>query len=83
MEGDTETKFGSDTEGKTIQWLSLLGNHPIYSYQIQTLLWMSSSACWQEPNIAVFWEALQVSENTEVDAHNHLLDWAQGPQWSS
>jgi hypothetical protein len=38
MEGDTETKFGAETEGKAIQWLSYLGIHPIYCYQTQTLL---------------------------------------------
>jgi hypothetical protein len=58
MGGDTETKFGVETEGKAIQWLSHLMIHPIYSYQTQTLLWMPISACWQEPDIAVSWEAL-------------------------
>jgi hypothetical protein len=45
MEGDTETKFGTEIEGKFIQWLSHLGIHHIYSYQTQTLLWMPTSAC--------------------------------------
>ena len=36
--GDTETKHGSETEGKTMQRLPHLGIHPIYSYQNQTLL---------------------------------------------
>ena len=45
LEGDTETKYGAETEGKTIQRLPLLGIHPIYSYQTQTLLWMPTSAC--------------------------------------
>jgi len=34
------------------------GDHPIYSYQTQTILWMARSACWQEPDIAVSWDAL-------------------------
>jgi hypothetical protein len=38
MGGDTETKFGAETEGKAIQRLSHLGTHPISSYQTQTLL---------------------------------------------
>jgi hypothetical protein len=35
--GDTETKCGAETEGRTIQRLSHLGIHPIYSHQTQTL----------------------------------------------
>jgi hypothetical protein len=44
MEGVTETKYGAESEGKTIQRLPYLGIHPIYSHQTQTLLWMSTSA---------------------------------------
>jgi hypothetical protein len=35
MEGVTETKFQAKTEGKTIQRLPHLGNHPIYNHQTQ------------------------------------------------
>ena len=42
---NTETKCGAETEGKAIQRLSHLGIHPIYSHQIQTLLWMPRSTC--------------------------------------
>jgi hypothetical protein len=45
MGGNTKTKCGAETEGKTIQRLSNLGIHPIYNYQTQTLLWMPISAC--------------------------------------
>ena len=83
MEGVTETKCGAETEGKAIQRLPHLGIHPIYSYQTQTLLWMPTSACWQEPDRAASWEALQCLTNTEVNAHNQPLDWAQGLQWRS
>ena len=44
MGGDTETKFGAETEEKAIQRLPHLGIHPIYSYQTQILLWMPISA---------------------------------------
>ena len=44
-EGDTETKCGAESEGKTIQRLPHPGIHPIYSYKTQTLLWMPTSAC--------------------------------------
>ena len=60
MEGVTETKFGAKTKGMTIQKLTHLGNHPINNQQTQTLLQMSTRACWQETNIAVSWEALPV-----------------------
>jgi hypothetical protein len=41
--GNTETKYGAETEGKAIQRLPHL-IHPIYSYQTQALLWMPTSA---------------------------------------
>jgi hypothetical protein len=44
---------------------------------------MSRRPCWQEPEIAVSWEALLELTNTESDAHSHPLDWEQGPQWTS
>jgi hypothetical protein len=42
--GDTETKYGAETEGKIIQRLTHLGIHLIYSHQTQTILWMPTSA---------------------------------------
>ena len=58
MGGDTETKCGAETEGKAIQRLPHLGIHSINNYQMQTLIWMPTSACRQEPDITVSWEAL-------------------------
>jgi hypothetical protein len=40
MEGVTETKFGAETEGRTIQRLPHLGIHTIKNHQTQTLLQM-------------------------------------------
>jgi hypothetical protein len=40
MKGVTETKFGAETEGKTIQRLPHLGIHLIYNHQTQILLHM-------------------------------------------
>jgi hypothetical protein len=40
MEGVTETKFGAETEGRTIQRLPHPGIHPIKKHQTQTLLHM-------------------------------------------
>jgi hypothetical protein len=45
MGGDTETKCGAETEGNVIQRLPHMGIHPINNHQIQTLLWMPTSAC--------------------------------------
>ena len=41
---NTETKYEAETEGKAIQRLLHLGIHPIYSQQIQTLLWIPRSS---------------------------------------
>jgi hypothetical protein len=45
MEGVTETKFGAETQGKTIQRLPHLGIHPIYNHKTQTLLHMPGRFC--------------------------------------
>ena len=82
MEGVMETKFRAETQGMTIQKLPHLGIHFINSHQAQTLLQMPTRACWEETDIAIFWEALPV-RNTEVDVHRHPLDRAQGLQWRS
>jgi hypothetical protein len=44
MEGGTETKFGAETEGMTIQSLPHLRIHPINNHQTRTLLWMPTRA---------------------------------------
>jgi hypothetical protein len=48
MKGVTETKFGAETEGRTIQRLPHPGIHPINNYQIQTLLHMPARFCLQD-----------------------------------
>ena len=45
MEGVAETKFGAETEGRTMQRLPHLGIHPIISHQTQTLLHMPARFC--------------------------------------
>ena len=42
----------------TIKRLTNLAIHPTYNRQTKTLLWIQGSACWQEPDTAVSWEAL-------------------------
>jgi hypothetical protein len=80
MEGVTETKYEAETEGMTIQRLTHFGIHLINNHQDQALLWMPTRACWQDPDIAVSWEALTVPDKY-VNAHSHPLDGAQGPEW--
>jgi hypothetical protein len=69
--------FLAEIERITVQRLPHLGIHPINN---QTLLQMPTRFCWQEPDIAVSCEALPGLANTEVAAHSHPLDGAQGPQ---
>ena len=45
MEGVTETKFGAETEGRTIQRLPHPGIPPIYNHQTQILLHMPERFC--------------------------------------
>jgi hypothetical protein len=45
MEGVTETKFGPETEVRTIQRLPHLGIHPINNHQNQTLLHIPARFC--------------------------------------
>ena len=52
--------------------------------QSGSLNWMSTSACWQKPDIAVSCERpCQCLTNTEGDALSQPLNWAQGSQWRS
>ena len=60
MEGVTETKFGAEMGGRTIQRLPYPGIHLINNHQTQTLLQMPRRACWQEPDIALSWGAFPV-----------------------
>ena len=62
MGGKMETKCGAETDGKAIQRLLHLQLHRIYNHQIHTLLQMPRSACWQEPDTSVSWEALSDPE---------------------
>jgi hypothetical protein len=45
MERVSETKFGAETKGMTIQRLPHLVIHPINTQQNWTLLWMPIRAC--------------------------------------
>jgi hypothetical protein len=78
MEGVTETKYEAETEGVTIQRLPHLRIHPIENHQTQTLLWMPTRACWQEPGIAVSWEALPVPDKYRSGCSQPSIGWSTG-----
>ena len=79
MEGVTETKCEAETEGMIIQRLPHLGIQPINNHQNWTLLWMPTRACWQEPDIAVSWEALLVPEKYRSGCSQLSIGWSTGP----
>jgi len=63
--GNTGTKSEAGTEKKVIQRWPHLGIHPIWSYQIQSLLLMPRSTWWQEPDMDVSWEAVLLTDVNE------------------
>ena len=75
IEGVTETKFGADTEGWTIQRLPHLGIHPIISQQTQALLHMPARFCWKDPDIAVSCEAMPVPGNYRSECSQSSIGW--------
>ena len=79
MEGVTETKFGAEMEGWTIQRLPHPGIHPIISHQTQTLWHMPTCFLLKGPSYSTLVRLCQCLANTEVDAHSHLLNGTQGP----
>jgi hypothetical protein len=72
MKGVTETKYGAETEGMTIQRLPHLGIHPYTTTKPRHYC-----GCQQElgDRSLISHERLcQSLTNTEVDAHSHPLD---------
>ena len=79
MERVTETKFRADMEGRTIQRLPHSGIHPINNYQTQTLLHMPARFCWQNPDIAISWEAMPVLGKYRSGCSQSSIGWDTGP----
>jgi hypothetical protein len=79
MEGVTETKFGAEMEGRTIQRLPHPKIHPIYNHQTQTLLHMSERFCWQDPDIAISCEAMPVPGKYRSWCSQSSIEWNTGP----
>ena len=76
MGGVTETKFGTETEGRSIERLPHLGIHPINNHQTQTMADANKSlltGAWYSCLPRGSASAWQI----QVDAHIHLLGRAQ------
>jgi hypothetical protein len=78
MEGVTETKFGAEMEGRTIQRLPHPGIHPINNHQTQTLLHMPARFCWQDPDIAVSCEPMPVPGKYTSGCSQLSIGWNTG-----
>ena len=78
MEGVTETKFGAETEGGTIQRLPHLGIHSINNHQTQTLLHMPERFCLQDPDIAISCDAMQVPGKYRSGCSQSSIRWNTG-----
>jgi hypothetical protein len=76
MEGVTETKFRGENQGMTIQRLPHLGIHLITNYQTQTLMQITTRFCWQEPDIAISWEALPVPGKYRSGCSQSSIGWS-------
>jgi hypothetical protein len=79
MEGVTETKFGAETEGSTIQRLPHPGIHPINNQQTQTLLHMPARFCLHDPDTAVSCEAMPVPGKYRSGCSQSSIGWNTRP----
>ena len=79
-EGVTETKFGAETEARTMQRLPHPGIHNIISHQMQTLLHMPARFCLHDPDIAVSCEAMPVPGKYRSRCSQSSIEWNTGPK---
>ena len=79
MEGVTETMFGAETKGWTIQRLLHLGIHPLISHQMQVLSHISARFCSKDPDIAVSFEAMPVPGKHRSGCSQSGIEWNTGP----
>ena len=79
IEGVIETKFRAKTEEKTIQRLPHPEIHPMNNHQTQTLLLMSESFCWQDPNIALSSESMTMPGKYKRGCSQSSIGWNTGP----
>jgi hypothetical protein len=78
-EGVTETKFGAETKGWTIQRLPHLGIHPIISLQTQTLLQMPERFFLKDSDVAVSCEAMPVPGKYRSGCSQSSIGWNTEP----
>ena len=79
IKGVTETKFRAEMEERTIQRLPHPGIHPIYNHQTQTLLHIPARFCWQDPDIAISYEAMPVLGKYRSGCSQSSIRWNTGP----
>jgi hypothetical protein len=75
----SKTICRTETEEMTIKGLPLLGIHPTYNHQTQTPLCMPASPCWQDPDVAVSWEALPVPDKYKSGCSQPSIGLSIGP----
>jgi hypothetical protein len=76
--GKLQRQAVEKAKGKTIQWLPHWGICPIYSYQTQTLLWMQTSACWEDSDIVISWETLPVPDKYRSGCSQQTIGLSTG-----
>ena len=76
---NTGTKCGAETKKRKVHpETAPPGDHPTYSHQIQTLFLVLRSACWQEPDIAVSWEALPEPDRYRCGCSQPIIRLSSG-----
>jgi hypothetical protein len=78
IEGVTETKFGAEMKGWTIQRLPHPVIHTIISLQTQTLLHIPARFCFKDPDIAVSYEAMTVPGKYRSGCSQSSIGWDTG-----
>jgi hypothetical protein len=79
MKGVTETTFGAETIGRTIQRLPHPAIGPIISHQTQTIMHMLARFCQQDPDIPVSSETMSVSGKYRSGCSQSSIRWNTGP----
>ena len=79
MEGVTETKFGAEMKGWTIQRLPYPGIHPIISLQTLTPLHTLARFCWKDPDIAVSCETMPGPSKHRSGCSQSAIGWITEP----
>ena len=79
MEGVTETKFGAEMKGWTMERLPYPGIHPIISIQTLTPLHTLASFYRKDPDVAVSCETTQGPSKHITGGSQSAIEWITGP----